>query len=229
MDRIIEKLLTHDPVADTESLLGDKHWSEFTEDEQLFCLARSMSYNAFKNKHLQSIGDTYFGMSWKDFKKLLMARSFKIGFTNELSYNYNDHIGIEEEIIYYQPDKGMIVYATSFSDQRTINGGTLYAEIQARDADTKTKETIWKWLSTGGLINKEDLIYETSHDVREGLFSKLEILESTGTFLKKWTNKDRFLWFVNYIESKNKPYDSKMITQSKIERCPQELREIIGR
>lgn len=74
----------------------------------------------------------------------------------------------------------------------------------------------------------DDLVFETSHDVREGLFFKLEELESAGKFLPKWTNKDRFLWFVDYVEGHTEGYNYKQIAHDKIMRCPKELQEIVG-
>jgi len=84
-------------------------------------------------------------------------------------------------------------------------------------------------LSTGGCIDHEKMIYETQQDTREGLFSKLAILEGAGKFLPKWTGKRRcILWFVDFIESKVPGYDYKQITLNKIRRCPKEMQEIIG-
>jgi hypothetical protein len=64
--------------------------------------------------------------------------------------------------------------------------------------------------------------------VREGLFSKLDELESVGKFLSLWTNQNRFLWFLDYNESKIDGYDYKKITYDKIMKCPIELQNIIG-
>ena len=225
MDKLTEKILTTDSIAETEQILCKKHYSEFSEDDICFCLAKTKIDNEIKYRHLQNIGDTHFRMTWDEFKEKLLVEGFKIGLSEEFNFEREKKIVKEEEIIYYYPEKGMVIYANSFSEKQSINEGSLYAEIQAN-----TKEdgrTICKWISTGGMINEKKLIYKTSHDVREGLFSKLKILESAGVFLKKWTDDDRFLWFLNYTEKND--YDYKKITQSKIERCPQELREIIGR
>lgn len=224
MNKETKKVLTQDTVAETENLLGGKHWSEFGPMEQLFCLGNAMSDNERKMNHLKKIGDTHYGMFWSDFKNMITL----YGFVPALEYNFEYsswYNSIEECIIYYHPIKGMVIHATSFSNKTSVNGGHLYAEIEANSGDDA--KTIWKWLSTGGRI--KDLVYETQQDVREGLFSKLNELESAGTFLNRWTKKNRFLWFLDYVEDKVPGYDYQAITQSKIERCPKEFRDIIGR
>jgi hypothetical protein len=185
-----------------------------------------MEDNQRKEEHLKSINDTYFGIGWIEFKDLIKLHGFVPALEYDINYNKWETPSVEEAIIYYHPNKGLIIWATSFNNKTTLNGGHLYGEIQANSK--KDEETIWRWLSTGGCIDQKNNIWETQHDVREGLFSKLNILESAGKFLSKWTKKDRFLWFVDYAEDDVLRYDYKAITREKILRCPKELQDIIG-
>jgi len=223
MDKYTEKILTKDTLAESEKLLNKNHWSEFNETEQALSLLKAISDNKEKEEHLKSIGDTHFGMSWMDFKDLLVNKGFK----NAHSYDFDYDDGIEEAILYHHPVKGFVIFATSFGKKRTINGGELYAEIKVNDKEGEN--IVWRWLSTGGCIDIDNKIYSTKHDVREGLFSKLNKLESAGTFLNKWTEKNKFLWFADYVETKVEGYDYKEITQEKINKCPQEFRDIMGK
>ena len=223
MDNITEKFLTQDTIVETEKILGKHHYSEFNDKENSFMLLKAMIDGEAKSKHLKSIGDTYWGMKWNEFKDLIKGHGFVAG----LEYDFEYEGRIDEAIIYYHPVKGLIIFATSFGQKDRINGGNLYGEIKANSEEDC--QTIWRWLSTGGCIKDSDMVYETSHDIREGLFAKLDTLETAGRFLNRWIKKDRFLWFVDYVETKDERYDYKKITQDKIKKLPQECRNIIGR
>jgi hypothetical protein len=213
MNNEINNLLSFDPIAQTEKIFGKKHWSQFTKDEDRFALKANI---------LKAANDTYFSIAWDEFKNLLKFYGFIDGLTYEFDYEQRK----EEAIIHYHPTKGLLIFATSWGKQ-SINSGNLYGEIKAKSKEDC--KTIFRWLSTGGCIDQENMIYETQQDVREGLFSKLNELETAGDFLNKWTNKNRFLWFVDYAEDKVPGYDYKAITQNKIEKFPIEARKIIGR
>lgn len=221
MDKKTEEILMHDPISKTEKMLGNKHWSEFNEIERTISLINVFESNTNKKDYLKSIGDTYWGMKWDEFKNLIK----KHGFIPALEYDVKHDKYIDEFIIYYHLNKGLIICADSYFNKEDVNGGTLYGEIQANSEEDR--EVIWKWISTGSCIDIEKGIYKTSHDVREGLFSKLNTLESVGEFLPKWTNKDSFLWFVDYTESKKENFDYKEITNNKIKMCPKEFQDII--
>lgn len=228
MDSKTENILMKDSLGETEKMLGGKHWSQFDDFENGLVFVSLARDNKIKKDHLKSLGDTYWGMTWYEFKNLIKERGFVEGYSYELEYRgkYDSHSTNEEIIIYYHPEKGLIIYAESFSNKTSINGGTLYGEIQAYDKEREP--VIWKWLSTGGCRDVEKGIFATSHDIREGLFSKLDTLESAGRFLNRWTDKKRFLWFVDYMEDDVEGYDYKEITREKIKKCPKELQDIIG-
>lgn len=223
MDKKTEEILTMDVLAETEKFFGGKHWSEFNTAENIFSLVRAAKYNSLKEAYLKSIGDTNNGMSWTEFKQLITNK----GFIPALEYDVQHDIYIDEFIIYYHPNKGLIICADSYFNKKVINSGTLYGEIQAHSKEDQ--DIIWKWISSGGLKDPKRLIYETSHDIREGLFSKLDVLESAGSWVTPWVNKDRFLWFVDYTDKQVPGYDYIKITEDKIAKCPDEFQKIIGR
>jgi hypothetical protein len=226
MNKKTEEILMHDSISESEKLFGNKHYSQFDEFEQAFSIVKLIKDNENKRNHLQAINDTYSGMTWNEFKNLIKEHGFISALEYDLVYNKYGNPKTEEAIIYYHPKKGLIIWAESFSGKTSLNDGKLYGEIQANSKEDE--EVIWKWISTGGCIDKEKGIWKTSHDVREGLFSKLQTLESSGKFLSKWTDKDRFLWFVDFNEDDVEGYDYKEITKEKILKCPKELQEIIG-
>lgn len=227
MDKKTENILNNDSISNTEKAFGGKHWSEFSEGETAVSMFNFMSDSKRKKEHLKSLNDTYFGMTWAYFKDLIKSKGFINGYSYNVLYSDYGSSSNEEMIIYYHPTKGLVIWAESYSGMTSVNGGTLYGEIQANNEESET--IVRQWLSSGGCRDREKLIYETSHDVREGLFSKLDMLESAGTFLNRWTNKDKFLWFVDYIENKEPGYNYKQITNDKISKCPQALQDIMGK
>jgi hypothetical protein len=227
MNNKTESVLMKDSLGETEKILGGKHWSEFNDFENGLAFVSFAKDNKIKKDHLQSIGDTYWGMTWDEFKDLIKERGFIEGYSYEIEYKGWSEPIQEEMCIYYHPEKGLIIWAESFNNKTTINGGTLYGEIQAYEGE-ENRHTIFRWLSTGGCRDAEKGIYTTSHDIREGLFSKLDTLESAGKFLNRWTDKKRFLWFVDYNEEDIEGYNYKSITKDKIRKCPKEVQDIIG-
>ena len=220
MDKTSE-ILQHDSIAETERKLN-KNWQEFDELENFDMFGNFVRDNQIKENHLKLIGDTYFNMSWTEFKNKLESYGFILGLKYDIVHENN----IDEVIIYYHKEKGLIVFADSYFNKKNVNSGNLYGEIQA--SSKEDCHNVYNWMSTGGCINKDSLIFETQQDVREGLFHKLSMLESAGKFLPIWTNKNRFLWFVDYIENKVENYDYKKISHDKIMKCPKEVQEIIG-
>jgi len=225
MSKTTEDFLRSDPIAEVESMLGNKSCKDFNSGELAFLLSYSGTSNNMKNEHFKSIEDTYSRMTWSEFKNLIKSN----GFIPAMEYDFKDDKSdqVNEFILYYNKEKGLIICATSYSNKTSVNGGNLYGEIQANDKESGY--IIFQWLSTGGMVDKEKLIFSTSHDVREGLFSKLKILESAGTFIPKWVEKNRFLWFLDYNEKNKKDYDYEKISQSKIDKCPDDFKAIIGR
>lgn len=222
MDKKTKEILKKDSIAETEKLLGNKDYHEFSNDEKLFMLGKFFIDNEDKDEHLASIGDTHFKMTWQEFKQLIISKGFIVAMEYDIHHNGD----IDKFIIYYNPQKGLILCATSFWNKESINGGTLYGEIQANSKNDI--HTIWDWLSTGGCIDTDKLIYSTSRDVREGLFSALAELETAGKFLPKWIKKNKFLWLLDYEETKIDGYDYKEISRQKLLKCPRELQEIVG-
>jgi hypothetical protein len=221
MDELTKKVLSIDTISEVEKMLG-KNWQEFTNDENLAMLDLAFLTNTIKTSHLKEIGDTHSQMTWNEFKYLLGQK----GFVNAYSYDFEYDGQVNEFIIYYNSSKGWVICATSYSNKTTVNGGNFYAEIEANSKESR--KDVFRWMGSGGLINKDGLVLHTSHDVRDGLFSKVEELEKYGKYLNKWTDPDRFLWFLDFSETKVPNYNFRNLTKNKIEKCPDDFRQMIG-
>lgn len=223
MDQKTENILKHDTVKETEKRLG-KRWTEFNPAEEVVCLSNAVNDNKEKSDHLKSIKDTYHSMSWNEFKTMVENYGFKIGLAYDVKSNHSDDI--EEFILYYHVMKGLIMWVSSYFSKTKINSGTCYGEIKPFEGDENI-DTVWSWISSGGIINNTN-IFKTDFDIREGMFFRLNKLESHGNFMPIWTGKDRFLWFLDWNEQETKDYDYKKITSEKISKCPDEVINIIG-
>lgn len=228
MDNRTEKLLRQDSLAETEKIFGDKHWSQFDEQEQAFSMLKFIFDNEKKEEHLKSVGDTYNGMPWNDFITLIESYGFKEGLKYDFKapkYNLNEPDRIEEAILFYHPSKGLILWATSFGNKVHINGGKVYGMIEYKDWETCNK--VLSGCSHGGNGEENNIRY-FDYDIREGLIHTLNKIDSNSKLLPKWQGRRPFMWFLDYFEEKVDDYDYKAITESKIERCPKELQDIIG-
>lgn len=229
MNNRTDELLHKDSLAESEKMFGGKHWSEFNEAEQLISMFKAMDDNEKKSKHLQSIGDTYWGLKWNDFISLIEQYGFKKGLRYDFvapKYRDDEEDRIEEAILFYQTEKGLILWATSFGNKDHINSGSVYGMIKY-----KNWEDTWEALnhsSNGSNGEKDKNIRYFSLDIREGLIHKLNGIDNTLKLLSKWSGDLPFLWFLDYTEEKQPNYDYKAITEDKIKKCPEEMQNIIN-
>ncbi len=235
-DNITDELLHKDSLAESEQVLGNKHWSEFNEKEQAFSLFKFMADNETKSEHLKSIGDTYWGMKWNEFINLIESYGFVSGLRYDFiapKYGFSDEADrIEEAILYYHPTKGLILWATSYSGN--INGGTVYGEINIDKERWKEISKALNRCSHGAFAHyngeTEQDEYknqvEFDYDIREGLIHVLNRIENVTSYAPIWTERN-FLWFLDYAEENQDGYDYRTITLEKILRCPNDLQDIV--
>jgi hypothetical protein len=233
-DEKTEKILKHDSLAESEKILGDKHWSEFSEDETKFSMGKFMMDNEIKKDYLKSIKDTYWRIPWDEFISVIEAYGFKRAWSqifidsDETKTNKQ-----EEEIIYYHKDKGLVLWAESYTlcSQKDINKGTVFSI-----ADIEGTEEWWKYRE--GSSGVYDGFLHMDFDIREGVIHKIEKISNL-KLLNKWNAKQEWMHFVNFDESReiykddNRDYKvtGKLrdeITQKKINLCCDEFQEIIN-
>jgi hypothetical protein len=234
-----DEILNKDSLAETEKIFGGKDYHDFNEFEQAVSLINFMQDNKIKEEHLKSIGDTYFGMKWNDFKELLK----RYGFQEGLSYNFiNDSFGNkhnEEAILYYHKEKGLILWATTYGED-SINGGTVYGQVKINKEDDY--KDLYKVLNcthdSFGWYDREsrteglkDAVY-FNMDVREGLIYKLENINKVAEFASQWTvenhSKKPRMYLYDFIEDDQEGFSFKDSTMDKINRACQDVRDIIG-
>ena len=223
MDAKTEALLKRNVVADTEKQLGKKHWSEFNEAEQLVSLSNMASHTGELTRHLKEINDTYMGMSWSYLVELLKSKGFRIEYEYDFKgTGYGD--SEETAAIFLNKENGLVIWAESFFNRKSVNSGKLYGEFKVDSLDEVSK--ISEYLGSNGCIDRDKLIFHFDYDIREGLFSKLETISEVVKFLPIWSEKNKFLWFLDFTEKDRDDADDnyKEITKSKIEKCSDDLK-----
>ena len=223
MNEKTKNILNFDPVAATEDLLGKRHEDWDIETDGYAALGIAMATNKIKADHLNSIGDTHFGITWIQFIEVAKAYGFKSGYCQKFTGTGWSDKGIEEEeIIFYHEEKGLILHAESFNG-KSVNKAHVHGEVKIAD---KLEEKQWEALngySHGGNGNGT-MHFEV--DVREGFRFHLDALSEAFEFSKSWSEVP-FLWFLNYMDSKVENYDFEKITNKKINASTSEVKKII--
>lgn len=236
--------LNRDPIAEVEKVLGKNH-SEFNREESQMMLANAFLANYRKADYLKGLGDTHFGMSWNEFIEIIQSYGFKEGHKYDFEHSNGEYI--DEAALYYHPEKGLVIWATSYFNKSSVNGGTLYGQLTTNEKveyvieknemfnteykRLKMTDSLQKSMNSlnncshGAFINIEQGI-EFSLDVREGLINKIEAIGNGGLeFVKQW-NQKTFLWLLDFNEEKS-AYDRDEINKEKISKCPEELQQIV--
>jgi len=191
------------------------------------------------NKEYYENFNAYSSCNWLDFKSMIKKYGFKKG----LSYkfiNISYHTKYKEEaILYYHKEKGLILWATSFFGT-SLNGGTVYGQVKINE---ENESDVGKALDCShdsfGYYDKEtrsstlkDAVY-FDIDVRDGMISKLNIIESVADFQSIWTTKNKsmkpFVYLSDFTErQKNKHFNCADSTIDKLNRSCKEVKDIVG-
>ena len=223
MNEKTKYILNFDPIATAEALLGKRHEDWGTKTDGMAALGLAMMTNQRKAEHLKSIGDTHFGITWIDFIEIAKAYGFKSGYCQKFTgTGWSDKGVEEEEIIFFHEEKGLILHAESY-DGESVNSAKVYGEVKIGDKLEKNQCEALNGCSHGGNGNGT-MSFDV--DVREGFRFHLDALSEAFEFSKSWS-KVPFLWFLNYMDTKNENYSYEKINKQKIDASTPEVRKII--
>ena len=225
MNETTKNILNLDPIATAEALIGKRHEDWDLETDGMVALGLAMLTNESKREHLESIGDTHFGITWHDFIEIAKAYGFKCGFCQKFTGTCcSDKKGVEEEeIIFFHEGKGLILHAESF-DGKYVNSAKVYGEVKLNG--DKIEEDQWNALNGCSHAGNGNGTMYFNVDVREGFRFHLDAVSEAFEFSKSWS-KVQFLWFLNYMDTKKKNYNYEEINKEKIASCTPEVRKII--
>jgi len=243
IDKNYKELLKRDAVSEAESVFK-KSYTEFTPEESSMMFASAYHMNQNTKNYLKGLGDTHFGISWNEFKNIIESYGFILG----LKYDFQNESYTDEAVLYYYPQKGLVIWATSYGNKESLNGGTLYGEVKAtekvefEDVYNERLNVTFKEMRPSDKLKKgiESLRncshnayrdIETgirfSYDVREALINTIEEIGENLEMVKVWNEKP-FLWFLDYKEDKVPGYNNEELTKEKIRKCPLGLQKMLG-
>lgn len=218
MNETTKNFLNFDPIATAETLIGKRHEDWNIETDGLAALRLAVAANQAKANHLKSISDTHFGITWIEFVEFAKAYGFQISYYEKFTGRNEE----EEEIIFFHEEKGLILHAVSYAG-KYVNSAKVYGELKKSDKLTKNQQEALNGCSQSP-INNNTMSFDV--DVREGFRFHLDALSEAFEFSKNWS-KVPFLWFLNYMDTKDENYNYEKITQHKIDACTPEVRKII--
>ena len=205
-EKQINHVLTRDPLEQAEKTFG-KRWDRFSDEEMSAAMVLNMVCNAEKEHVMREMKDTHFSMSWNEFEEILASNGFKIGY--EEKFPYEDRF--EKEVVFCRED-GLLIWATSFSNMTSVNGGQLYGEIQLRNVEDRMNIP----RCSNGFLNFEEKKLHFEADVREGLIYFINQMQKYGEFLPRWEEEHKFLWFLNFSQEEKNSNDYREISRQKM-------------
>lgn len=167
-------------------------------------------------------------MKWTRFKETVQKYGFTIGYLRNFEghgWSYNGGLTNEEEIIFYNRENGLVLYANSFG-RTAINQAILYGEIDYTCSFNGKQKTLIARCRT---TQRSGNVLSFSMEVGKGFEHYVTRLEESFNFCTPWSI-EKELRFVNYMERETHERAFwKNCAQRKVEQCSHELRAIMCR
>lgn len=223
---VIDRILNFDPIYEVEKTSRNKHWSEFTDDENSSVMGLTMVSGEYKRNMLKTIGDTYHGMTFNEFISLIENNGFKKAmrytFKNNVTY-----LGNTDEFACYYRNDGLVIVCDSCGD--SLNSGNVYGNYKKKDPED------YAFIGGSGGGFGEGRHY-FDKDIREGLFHFLSKIDDVADLINPWQSTGMFHWMLDRTDRKsdnNEPYESWNkryieITKDKLSKCPKEMLDIVN-
>jgi len=116
--------LKRDVLADMEKVFNKDHYSQFNNIENALSMREFMKHNLKVTDYYKRISDTYFSISWNNFKELIEKNGFKLALLD----SFEAHNKIEQFGIWAWKEKGLLLKATSYCD--SLNEGEVYGQAK---------------------------------------------------------------------------------------------------
>ena len=166
------------------------------------------------------MNDTHSSMKWDEFESILAQNGFKIGYEEKFPYENHE----EKAVVFYRED-GLLIWATSFNNMKSVNGGKLYGEIKLNSVEDRHSIPI----CSNGFYDFDNLKLYFDKDVREALIWFINSMKFHGEFIPEWEDGNKFVWFLNFIEDDKPGYDYKKISMNKMNQFSDGAKKIVHR
>lgn len=186
-------------------------------------IAASFEINNLKKNIMKDRNDTYHGILYSDFMRIVLAYGFKIVYEEEFLSSYEKVRNDIFNIMFH--DDGILLISETYGDR--LNSCHIYYNISPIvDINSWCKQRV----TESGQYN-EDHSWSGYHDVREGLILKIDRMKTYGDFNNPWKYQ-QYLQFLNYKEWNemtdffgNYVID---ITRRKFNKLPENVKRCIG-
>lgn len=158
-----------------------------------------------KRAILGELGDTHARTMWKEFEQIAVGAGFELISRrrfDDLPYPGKPTLEHPEVIIAAHPDKKLLLFATSFimpgSGVEVINNATIHGTVDIGNTPAESYlRFIYNPEGVGGSWGAFDYPpIGFSLDAREGLLTKLQMIEEQGFRYIDWHDPNRFLYMM---------------------------------
>lgn len=181
------------------------------EDDSISTLKCFDALNSSKDDCLKRFNDSYLGISWADFIKIVENYGFKEAYSKDFTstnFLHSNEKVKEKEVFYSYSQKNLILHAESFGNY--VCSAKVYGEIIG-NIDTFNKEQLAALAKCSYIPHKNNRI-SIIIPVVEGFKTILNSLFEILTFsLQPWSYIP-FICFSNYAESKKITLNHKKIS-----------------
>lgn len=183
-----------------------------------------MIMRAQVNDEMVRIKDTNFKISWKECTKIILENGFEVGYKEDYAVKGLDGT-VDEIILYYHKEKGLILFAESYRNKNFVDKLKLYGELNTATVDFTTEQKYATYYCSTTTENESTTSFY--FNTKECLFEKLNKLVDNFEFCEKWTYFPPSLYFFISDETMKK-LDFQKIRTERIMASKKEVREIMG-
>ena len=180
-----------------------------------------MEKNESLKEKLKELDDTYHGINFAETINLFIKDGYELIYNEEfIAKEFRNGKERKEHYHIYWKD-GILVTVESYNTTG-LNTGKAYFNFE----HTENGPYVLHDCSHGGIVKGIvdgkpvwSNVREVSLDIREGYFTNMERIQNGGTIFQRWIEPP-FLWFLNYIETKDKDYNYSKINYAKVQKFP---------
>lgn len=231
-----------DPFALAEKMTGQSYKTDKATESLGFGL--SLAHVQSTRELLSSIGDMHYGLSAPQGLALFLKDGFDIVSVRKFEGNTGDKSEVYDERLYilFCKRRGILVRFETYGRGSAHNPDGSCNSIKVYfNYRPGHKDFVMCGYSGHGIVDPAPL-YKTEasqynpdgntyaiigdFDGREGIFTRLQMLEQNGEFITPWLEKP-WVWFLSYADTKEKDYDVDGINNAALSVLPDYVKKAI--
>lgn len=240
--RAVLDALEVDPLAVAEKMTGQSYKTDKATESLGFGL--HLAHVQSKRELLSAIGDTHYGLSAAQGLALFLKDGFDIVGVRKFEGHTGDKGEIYDERMYilFCKRRGILVRFETYgrgsahNPDGTCNSIQVYFNYRPGYKDFNMcgysgcsvvdPSPLYRAETTKYNPNGYNYVTVGYFDGREGIFTRLQMLEQNGEFVTPWLDKPWF-WFLSYADTKDKGYDIEGINRTVLSALPDYVKKAI--